>query len=228
MISVSNEPQLHLVAEDSMWFHMDDYVRKTILPKINDFESNLPRIVQDNAHTSRKQISNGMKTKQAKGKNFPKSFRERNFSRWESSIDTPADQDLPCVDSDPAYNPFKERWSNGITDTSKDSKQVDTRFGTNGVIGNDLATSLASDLKSRIYLGAGNRVHRSLPLNSALNPQHSLIRPERIPSNECFLNAQAHHPLRSVTRIKRKSKLPSNGGGNYRWERSSKSVQQKC
>ena len=220
MMSPSNESVLHAVSGDSTWSHINEYMRKAILSKTGDFDSNFPRIVQDNASaTSRRPISNGINAnhnkRKTKGKKSPQSIRERNHSRWDT------DEDRSSVDFDSAYCSIKERWSNGITVSSGDGKQMDTRFASDGVMRHDLSKTLARDLNSRLYPDVRERGQRPLSTNSIHNPQHHLIRPERIPSNDCLsLNPHVHHSFQPIERESKKL----NGGVNYRWEKASPKI----
>jgi len=226
MIHADDSPPLHVIHEDTPCYHLDDFMKKTILSKAHRIGSRSPMIVQDNARINSitTQSMSGKKKKshrQSEKKIIsPKLTRDSRHNRLESSMQiltkngppiNPADTDNP--------SPY-ERWSSGIVHGNKDAKLVDHRFSTSKSVAQSLTAALARDLKlspnmshaeiSPFPRDARSGQRKSLSLNS-IDPRHDLIRPERIPSIECLAGRQ--HSLRTT----KNQQQAQNGERNFRW-----------
>jgi hypothetical protein len=215
--------------EDLSFLHMDDYTRKTILSKVGDFGTGFPRIVQDNARsfTSMRLTTNEKKIKKTK------KIKEKAKNRTRKQITSLNSPMIPAeffqnedrsLYNTPLTKP-QERWSNGIMDDVKDTTPAGSRVYRKKRTGKNLTAALARDLNiSSKALGAHTRL---LPLDEVslnsirTNPQHYLIRPERIPSNECLswnsLEGVACQSIQSqpCQSIQSQPKAPSQ---NFLWE----------
>jgi len=213
----NNISPIHIVVEDSASSHMNEYMRKTILSKVDGFGCGPPRIIQDNARvlTTVSSLSNGKKTEH--NDRTPKSARSRKHLRRESSIDLFPHRNLPIYAADSTYRSSQERWSNGITD------KLNNRIYFKRTAAQNLAATFARDLNiATETLGANacpfyhDSVHKI--------PQQGLIRPERIPSNEClYRNSYKYHAHPSISN----QVEASNGNKNFKWERGTKSLSKR-
>lgn len=132
---------------------------------------------------------------------------------------------LPMYAPDSTRRSPQERWSNGIVDVVKNSNLKDNRSHNRSVVAKSLTVALARDLNisAKTQGGHGSNFQRddaqgprSSSLNSIqTNPQHGLIRPERIPSNECLSwNSQEFRTRQTI----KSQRMAQNG--NFQWERS--------
>jgi len=244
MILANNE-LIPVIAEKMTCFHMDEYVRKTILSK-SDFGSGAPSIIQDNARacTPPPQTTIEKKKKNSRRRKsksiFPKatmngSSKNKNTAtdqyQWESSSSAFSTDEFPLHTAN-SNRRSQGRWSNGILDF-KIEQEVNHRFCINGssynyssssaartvvqnitaALAKDISFSSHTSLADSQSMSRDHSTQRSSSLNSATCPHHSLIRPERIPSNEC-LNSRQGHAHRSL------HQQPKIGGQNFRWGRS--------
>lgn len=210
---LDNTSPIHLVSEDSTSSHMNEYMRKTILSKADGFGCGPPRIIQDNARifTTVSSISNGRKTEH--NDRIPlkliskESVRNRKHLRWESSIELFPNAKLPNFIADSTNRSSQERWSNGIED------KLEKRIYFKRTAAQNLAAAFARDLN----IATKNLNDNTCPIHH--DPQHCLIRPERIPSNECLhWNSCKYHAHQAKA---------SNGEKNFKWERGSKVVSKR-
>ncbi len=148
--------------------------------------------------------------------------------RWESSNCLYPKERFPLHTAGSTRRYPQERWSNGMVDEVKDTMQLDDRSGIKRTIATNLKVSLARDLNIPTKtLGNHTLAFQSdeEPRNGSpsfklmhSNPQHYLVRPERIPSSECFWNSKEQHSLRLV------KKQPTVLEANSQWERMPKQV----
>lgn len=213
----NNTSPIHVVIEDSTSSHMNEYMRKTILSKVDGFGCGPPRIIQDNARvlTTVSSLSNGKKTKH--NDRTPKSARSRKHLKWESSIDLFPHRNFPIDAADSTYRSSQERWSNGITD------KLNNRIYFKRTAAQNSAAAFVPDLNiATETLGANACPYYHDPVHKI--PQHGLIRPERIPSNECLsMNSCKYHAHPSISN----QTEASNGNKNFKWDRGTKSVSKR-
>lgn len=149
--------------------------------------------------------------------------------RWQSSNSLYPKERFPLHAARSTRRYPQERWSNGMVDAVNDTLQLDDRFGSKRAIATNLKVSLARDLNiPRKTLGnhtlpfqSDEEPRKGSPSFKSMhsNPQHYLIRPERIPSSECFWNSkEQHHSLRLV------KNQPTVLEANSQWERMPKQV----
>ena len=229
MTAITSKPRL--ITEDSTSTNMmNDYMRNIILSKVGNSDSRTPIIVQDNARSFASLHSHRNETmKITIGKNERKtasqiSNLDADSSRWEpNKFPAHVANSNLCI---------QQRWSNGTTEPTKGSFSFDDRADKKRKFQKSLTASLARDLnitgKSRgsdvfsfLSDDGSDQAFSSDPTMYTSNPHHSLVRPERIPSSECFWNKPERRSL-PLMNSSQPSSTPRALRGNYRWEPSSK------
>lgn len=233
MTAITSNPRL--ITEDSTSSNMmNDYMRNIILSKVGNSGSRTPIIVQDNARSFASLHSHRSEKMEIPiDKNTRKATSQLSIldpadsSRWESN-------ELPANVAD--SNPYiQQRWSNGTMEPTKGSFSVEDRLGQKRKFQKNLTASLARDLNitgktpgtnvlSFLSDDEPRHAFSSDPTMRSSNPHHSLVRPKRIPSSECFWNKPERHSLPVMSSQPSSARAPK---GNYRWEPSSKQAHRK-
>ena len=213
---------------------MEDYMRNTILSRIGGFGcSETPMLVQDNARSFASCLERNGKRQKRTIRKLQKSGSSGSGSdidlfRWESSNCLYPKERFPLHADGSTRRYPQERWSNGMFDAVKDTLQLDDRSGIKRPIATNLKVSLARDLNiptktlgnHTLAFQSDEEPKKGSPSFKSRhsNPQHRLIRPERIPSSECFWNSKEHRSLRLL------KKQPTVPEANSQWERMPQQV----
>ena len=233
MTATTSKPRL--IDEDSTSCNMNDYMRNIILAKVGTSDSRVPTIVQDNARSFASSRLHPKQTIKAPLNQEARSTTSQDSkidtgdsSRWESNA-------LPAHVAD-SKRYIQQRWSNGTRGTVKDSSPFDDRADKKRRMQKNLTASLARDLNiSRDSHGSNvfpfeaddepKEVFSSAPTMHNSNHHISLVRPERIPSSECFWNTEERRsfPLMN-SQTSSRSRVQTR---NYRWGATSEQASKK-
>lgn len=223
----SNTSIFQSTADDYTSFHMKHYMRTTILPKAGNFGSGTPRIVQDNARSffspypKRNRKKKTYKSQKARKTNSPRSVCNMDLFRGESSNGLFTHATLPMHPDHSNHRSQQKRWSNGMVDRVKEVMNGEDRCSNKQSLQINLTDSLARDLN--ISNNTDPRQESSSINSMHSNPRYDLIRPERIPSSECFWHSEEHRSIRLL-----KSQPTTGLKRNCQWDRIPKPVTGEC